>query len=220
MSETRRRRYRAYRKPIAELSSAVERLAEVEQSLGLRDAKATIGEFARELESELAKMGIAVTKGPDPYWLVYPAWFTVRANSKGSVEVVLNGDKLESLRPSEVAAKVAGVVNEKFQAKQFAGLLDTVRQLLRRAGADGSTLLLEDVYEVLALEAGKRSARRKDFTKADFFYSVHRLAEELDRAPTSVMEFPVANRSDHLFFTKDGEGRKYLTVKFVGAGTR
>lgn len=205
---------------IADLSAKAEALREAENSLGLRGEHASITAYERELESELTKKGIAVSKGPHPYWLVYPAWFKVERNKKGSVEVILNGDKVDSLRPSEVAASVAEVVNERFQPKKFADLLVAVRQLLRRAGAANSTLALDDVYEVLALDGGLGAARKKDFTKADFYYSVHRLAEELERSSSPTLVFPGANRSESMFFTKDGECRKYLTVEFLGSGAR
>jgi hypothetical protein len=70
------------------------------------------------------------------------------------------------------------------------------------------------------LDGGVRTARKKGFTKADFYYSVHRLAEDLERSPNSSMEFPGANRSEFIFFTEEGESRKYLTVEFVGPGPR
>jgi hypothetical protein len=205
---------------VAELSAKAEALAGAECSLGLRGEQASIVDFERELESQLIKKGVTVTKGPDPYWLVYPAWFKVERNKKGSVEIILNGDRVDSLRPSEVAARVAEVVNEKFQPKKFADVLVAVRQLLRRAGAANSTLALDDVYEVLALDGGLSTARKKDFTKADFYYSVHRLAEELEQSSSPALGFPGANRSESMFFTKDGESRKYLTVEFAGAGIR
>lgn len=205
---------------IAELSAKGEGLMDAESSLGLRGEHASITAYERELESQLTSKGIAVTKGPHPYWLVYPAWFKVERNKKGSVEVILNGNKVDSLRPSEVAARVADVVNEKFQPKKFADLLVAVRQLLRRAGAANSTLALDDVYEVLALDGGLGAARKKDFTKADFYYSVHRLAEDLEQSSSPALVFPGANRSDSMFFTKHGEGRKYLTVEFLGSGAR
>lgn len=204
---------------IAELSAHVDRLGEVERSLGLRGPSVNPADFVRELETELAKRGVSVTKGPDPYWLVYPAWFKVDRNAKGEVEVVLNGERVESLRPSEVASRIAEVVNEKFQAKKFADVLMSVRGLFRRAGANNPTLTLDDVYEVLAMGAGT-GARQKEMTKGAFYYSVHRLAEQYEQAPVAAMEFPPANRSEHMFFSKDAHMRKYLTVEFTGAGSR
>lgn len=202
---------------LAGLSSTVERLGDAEQSMGLRGPRETGAEYARELEAALATKGVAVAKGPDPYWLAYPAWYKVERSSKGAIEVILNGDKLDSVRPTVVADAVADVVNEKFNAKQFSELLGSVRQLLRRAGAGDPTLRLEDLYEVLALEPGKRASRRKDFSKGAFYYSVHRLAEELDRAPSSFLDFPSSDRSEVVFFTRQGESRRYLTVEFAGA---
>jgi hypothetical protein len=201
---------------IADLRERVAHLSQSEQSLGIRGDGLNLPRYVEELRAELGKKGVEAVKGPDPYWLVYPAWFTVARNSKGSVEVVVNGDRLDSVRPAEVAARIAEVVKEKFHAKRFADLLISVRDLLRRAGAANSVVALEDIYEVLALEAGGRTARKKDFSKASFYYSVHRLAEELERTPSLGMDFPVANRSPFIFFTREGDGRRYLTVDFAG----
>ncbi|MGO9733516.1 hypothetical protein [Mycobacterium sp.] len=201
---------------VAELKALVDRLAIDEQSLGLRGVEARLPDYADELHSALVERGVTVVKGPDPYWLAYPAWFKVERSAKGNVEVVLNGDRLDTLRPSLVADRVAEAIEEKFDAKQFTGLLVSVRQLFRRAGAAAATLPLEDVYEVLALEPGGRVSRRKDFSKATFYYSVHRLAEELDQMPDANLTFPAANRSNYMFFNRRGEGRRYLTVNFAG----
>ena len=111
-------------------------------------------------------------------------------------------------------------MTEKFDAKQFADLLLSVRQLLRRAGASGKTVLLEDVYDVLALEPGRRVTRRKEFSKGGFYYSVHRLAEEFDQLPQAIMDFPSANKSEYIFFGSRGQDRKYLTVDFTDGGQR
>lgn len=205
---------------LAELTSLIDRLAQAEQAMGLRGVEARPSEYAGELQSALIARGIRVVRGPDPYWLAYPAWFKIERTSKGVVDVVLNGDRVDSLRPSVVADKVAEVVTEKFDAKRFTELLLNVRQLLRRAGAVGSTLALEDVYDVLAMEPGGRVARRKEFSRASFYYSVHRLAEELDTKPDAIMYFPSANRSDAIFFDSRGNSRKYLTVNFVDGEVR
>jgi hypothetical protein len=204
---------------VADLKAFVDRVADEEQSLGLRGTGARVSDLADEIQSALIKKGVNVVKGPRPYWLAYPAWFKVQRATKGHVEVVLNGDRLETVRPSLVADRVAEAVSEKFDAKQFADLLLTVRQLFRRAGASGGTLLLEDVYDVLALEPGRRAARRKEFSNGSFYYSVHRLAEEFDQLPDAVMDFPAANRSEHIFFNRRGEDRKYLTVDFMDGGS-
>lgn len=205
---------------VAELTSLVERLAEAEQVLGLRGVDARPSAYEEELESALLKRGVKVVKGPDPYWLVHPAWFKIERTSKGVVNVVLNGEGLDSLRPSVVADKIAEAVSEKFDPKPFTELLLSVRQLLRRAGAVGSTLALEDIYDVLAMEPGKRMARRKEFSRAAFYYAVHRLAEEFETKPDAIMDFPNANRSDAIFFDSRGNSRKYLTVNFTDGGAR
>lgn len=200
----------------AELASLVDRLGE--QSMGFGGRSWAVADYMREIEPELLKRGLKLTKGPDPYWLVYPSWFKVEYDAKGSLEVVLNGERLNSIRPTTVAAKVAEAVSEKFQAKQFAELLISVRDLFRRAGASGATLMLEDIYGVLAIEPGRRAPLNREFSREAFYYSVHRLAEQIEVSAKSVMRFPRADRSDVLFFTKDGESRRYLTVDFVGAG--
>lgn len=197
---------------MAELSSHVDRLAE--QSLGFGGRGWPVSDYMRELEPELVKRGIKVTKGPEPYWLAYPSWFKIEHDAKGSLGVTLNGERLDSIRPTTVAAKIAEAVGEKFQAKQFTELLTRVRDLLRRAGASGATVSLEDVYEVLAIEPGRRMTRSKEFSKEAFYYSVHRLAEEIEGAARPALSFPPANRPDVIFFRRDGESRKYLTVEF------
>jgi hypothetical protein len=201
---------------LAGLSNAVDQLAG--QSSGLRGQHANTADFARELQAALATKGVDVMKGPQPYWLTYPAWYKIEQNSKGAIEVILNGDKVDAIRPSTVAATIAELVDEKFNAKQFVDLLRSVRDLLRRTGAPGRSLRLEDVYEVLALEPGKRAIRRKDFTKGAFYYSVHRLAEEMGRASGPELNFPPSDKSDQVFFTEDGESVRYVTVEFNSVG--
>jgi hypothetical protein len=203
---------------VADLKALTDRLADDERSLGLRGAGARASDLADEIQSALIKKGVNVAEGPKPYWLAYPAWFKVERTAKGFVEVVLNGDRLNTVRPSVVADRVVEALSEKFDAKQFADLLLSVRQLFRRAGASGRTLLLEDVYDVLALEPGRRVARRKEFSKGSFYYSVHRLAEEFDQLPAATMDFPTTNRSEYIFFNGRGEDRKYLTVDFTDGG--
>jgi hypothetical protein len=201
---------------LAGLTKTVDRLAD--QSSGLRGQHANTADYARELEAALAKKGVTASKGPQPYWLAYPAWYKIEQSTKGAIEVIVNGDKLDSVRPSAVADTIAELVDEKFNAKQFMDLLKGVRDLLRRAGAPGRSLRLEDVYEVLALEPGKRPVRRRDFTKGAFFYSVHRLAAEMDRSSGPELSFPPSDKSDQVFFTKDGESRRYVTVEFNSLG--
>ena len=203
---------------LAGLSETVERLTESEQSTGLRGSQGIEAAYVAELRAALVKKGIEVTRGPDPYWLAYPAWFKVERNSKGSIGVNLNGERLDSVRPIVIADMVADAVNEKFDAKQFSELLDKVWQLLRTAGSTSSSVGLDVIYDVLALEPGRRAAGRKDFSRAAFYYSVHRLAEELDQRTDSAKRFPPANRTDMMFFTKNGESRKYLAVDFSGDG--
>lgn len=203
---------------VADLKAQIDRLAEDERSLGLRGGGAHVSDLADEIQSALIKKGVNVAEGHKPYWLAYPAWFKVERTAKGVVEVVLNGDRLDTVRPSVVADIVAEAVTEKFDAKQFADLLLSVRQLLRRAGASGKTILLDDIYDVLALEPGRRVARRKEFSKGSFYYSVHRLAEEFDQLPQAIIDFPAANRSEYIFFSSRGEDRKYLTVDFTDGG--
>jgi hypothetical protein len=203
---------------VDDLKARIDRLAEDERSLGLRGGGARVSDLTDEIRSALTKKGVNVAEGPKPYWLAYPAWFKVEQTAKGVVEVVLNGDRLDTVRPSVVADRVAEAVTEKFDAKQFADLLLSVRQLFRRAGASGKAILLEDMYDVLALEPGRRVARRKEFSKGRFYYSVHRLAEEFDQLPQVIMDFPAANRSEYIFFNSRGEDRKYLTVDFSDGG--
>ncbi|MDO3634454.1 hypothetical protein [Mycolicibacterium arseniciresistens] len=204
---------------VSTLAASVEQLILVEESVSLRGSHGEESKFAGELQAALEKKGVAVTKGPEPYWLAYPAWFKIERTSKGSLEVILNGDKLDTTRPSAVADAVAEAVKEKFDAKQFSKLLIAVRDLLRRAGGANRSLNLDDVYDVLALQPGQRAARRKDFTKAAFYYSVHRLAEELEQTMNAPLRFPPANRPDMVFFSKEAESRKYLVVEFPTAGS-
>ncbi|MCK0173888.1 hypothetical protein [Mycolicibacterium sp. F2034L] len=200
---------------VSTLSASVDQLALAEESVGMRGSHRADAEFAEELRDALEKKGVAVTRGPEPYWLAYPAWFKLERTPKGSIEVNLNGDKVDSTRPSVVADAVALAAKEKFDPKQFSKLLISVRDLLRRAGGANTSLNLDDVYDVLALQPGQRAARRKDFTKAAFYYSVHRLAEDLEGAINAPMRFPPANRPDMIYFSKEGEGRKYLVVEFA-----
>lgn len=199
---------------VAELSSLVGRV--VSQAADFQSGGPSASDYMRELEPELVKRGVEVTKGPEPYWLVYPAWFQIGQDSKGSLEVTLNGDRLDFIRPSAVAAKIAEVVNDRFNAKQFREMLVSVRDVIRRAGAQGTTLGLDDVYEVLNMGSGRRSARSGDLSKAAFYYSVHRLAEGIGQTSGLSLRFPSANYKAAIFFTKEGESRKYLTVDFSG----
>jgi hypothetical protein len=201
---------------VKELSGRVDRLAD--QSRSLRVVSATASDYMGELRTELTKRGVTAVKGPEPYWLAHPAWFKLEEDGKGSVGIVLNGERLDSIRPTVVASKIADAVNEKFQVKHFADLLISVRDLLRRAGANNDTLRLDDIYEVLAMEPGRRGSRGREFSRESFYYSVHRVAEEMERTPRPTMSFPAANRSDMIFFTRDGESRKYLTIDFAMRG--
>lgn len=202
---------------VSMLSATVEQLGIAEESVGMRGSQGAETEFAGELHAALKRKGVAVTRGPEPYWLAYPAWFKIERTPKGSIEVILNGDKVDSTRPSVVADAVAGAVREKFDAKQFAKLLISVRDLLRRAGGANASLNLDDIYDVLALQPGQRAARGKDFTKAAFYYSVHRLSEDFENTMNAPMRFPPADRAETVFFSKQGEGRKYLVVEFATA---
>ena len=199
---------------VAELSALLAGVTEQARELAPRTM--SVSDYMGELEPELVRRGVKATKGPEPYWLAYPAWFKIERDVKGSLEIILNGERLDSIRPTAVATAIAAAVSEKFQAKQFTELLISIRDLFRRAGASGATLRLDDVFEVLATGPGRRSARGGEFSKAAFYYSVHRLAEEMDRTPRPAFSFPPANRTDAIFFTKDGDSRKYLTVDFAG----
>jgi hypothetical protein len=205
---------------VAELSSALAQLAEREESLGLRGRGASVDSYVEELTAALTKRKVQVLRGPEPYWLAYPGWFKVDRNTKGGIDLVVNGDKVDALRPSIAADIIRDSVTEQFQPKQVDTQLREVRRLLRRMGAPAETVALDDIYEVLAMEPQKRAARRKDFSRAAFYYSVHRLAESLDGGGQSGMYFPPSNRSDVLFFTRDGESRKYLTVEFTDGRPR
>lgn len=200
------------------LSEAIERVRTAEELAGVRGESVDIGAYAQELQRELTKKGVEITRGPEPYWLAYPAWIKIDRSPKGSIQVTLNGDKLDSVRPSVVAGSVADVVQGKFNAKQFAELLDDVRQVLRRAGATDSSLRLDDIYSVLAMGPGARSSR-KEFTRGEFYYSVHRLAEQFEGVSGPRMTFPRSDRSDVVFFDRSGESRRYLTVEFLNSGT-
>ncbi|MFC7673269.1 hypothetical protein ACFQWH_09325 [Mycolicibacterium sp. GCM10028919] len=200
---------------VTELATLIDRLELAEQTLGLRGAEARPSHLADELDQELAKRGVEVVRGPAPYRLAYPAWFKVERTPKGVVDVVLNGERLDSLRPSAAADEIAEAVSEKFKAEQFTELLLNVRQLLRRAGAPGSALALNDIYEILVMEPGRGAPRRKEFSRGAFYYSVHRLAEDLDTKPDAIVDFPNADRSEAIFFDRRGNSRKYLTVNFT-----
>jgi hypothetical protein len=213
------------------MRSVTEIVAELDRELGMLtddEAFPVIGpdalraaDYIDELIAELAEHGVPAMKGPEPYWLVYPAWFRLESNDKTGLQLLLNGNKLDTVRPSRVAEIVRSTVTDSFDAEQFADLLQRVRQLFRRAGAQTGSIALDDIYEMLALEPAKKATRRKDFTKADFYFSVHRLAESPD--PTTSdhqrIHFPPANRSETLFFTRDGSSRKYLMVEFPGGPT-
>lgn len=214
---------------IASARSRIERLPSLEQELsalcrgiverssGLLSPDMSPSDYMKELEPQLAKRGVKVSQGSDPhYWLAYPCWFRVERDKKGSLEVVLNGEPLDSVRPSAVASKIEEAVNQRFNVKQFKETLVSVRDLMRRAGANGAVMALDDVFEVLTMGQGRRSPRGGELSKAAFYYSVHRLAEASDADPSLGLSFPPANRTDAIFFTKDGESRKYITVEFTG----
>ncbi|WP_395307515.1 hypothetical protein V4U86_19120 [Mycobacterium sp. AMU20-3851] len=203
---------------IRELTDRVERLSAVERKASAVDIRDAGDKLAREVIELLDARGITVTRGPEPYWLAYPSWFTVAQGSKGQLEVVLNGDKLDSVRPSVVADAVAGAVNEKFNVKQFAAVLTKIRQVLRRAGVTTSSIGLDDIYEILSEDGSGKGPQRGGLTKGEFYYSVHRLAEEMDRASAPSLRFPPANRTDMVFFSKESESRKYLSVEFLDRG--
>lgn len=200
---------------VAELSSLITVISE--HAGGLRASAVSVTDFIGDVQSELAKRGVKVAKGPEPYWLAYPAWFQVEADSKGALAVIVNGERIDSIRPAAVAAKIADVINEKFNAKQFKELLVSVRDLIRRAGAPANALSLDDIYEILTMGSGRRSARSDGLSKADFYYSVHRLAESSASTPGPPLIFPPADYNAAIFFTREGEGRKYMTVQFGGA---
>ena len=204
----------------ADLTASVDRLAQAERHLELRGERANLADYVEELRSELTRRGIRVDRGPDPYWLAYPAWFKVERSVKGAMTVVLNGDRLDSLKPSVVADNIHESVSEKFDPKPFTELLISVRRLLQRAGVPGQTLGLDDIYGILTVEPAKRGTRRKDFSRAAFYYSVHRLAEHFDTKPDAPIDFPDANRSDVIFFDSRGNSRKYLTITFTDGGHR
>jgi hypothetical protein len=206
---------------VTELASALAKLEQQEESIGLRGEEASVGAYVEELTAALAKRKVEVRRGQEPYWLAYPGWFKVELNNKRGIDLVVNGDKVDALRPSIAAEIIHARVTEQFQPKQFDTQLREVRQLLRRVGAPAETVALEDIYELLAMEPQKRTARRKDFSRAAFYYSVHRLSESLDGGgPQSGMYFPPSNRSDVLFFTRDGDSRKYLTIEFTDGRSR
>lgn len=200
---------------VNELSALINGISQY--SSGFQFGAVQMKEYFEEVQSELSKRGVTVTKGAEPYWLVYPAWFKIESGSKGSLEVVLNGERIDSIRPTVVASTIADAVNGKFNAKQFKDLLFSVRDVIRRAGAPANSLALDDVYEVLNMGSGRRSARTAGFSKAAFYYAVHRLAESADSTPGPPLSFPSADYDAPIFFSRDGEGRKYMTVQFVSA---
>jgi hypothetical protein len=198
-----------------ELSAALAQLAQDEETLGIAGPNASVSMYTRELTAALAKLGVTATPGPQPYWLVYPAWFKVELNARGAIQVVLNGDRLSTVRPSEAAETIRQTVTEVFQPEKFAALLREIRDLLSRTGAPVGSIALDNVYDILSVEPGGKSARRKELSRGNFYYSVHRLAEAIGEN-RGVMQFPVANRADVIFFTRQGDSRKYLTVVFDG----
>lgn len=209
---------------LGRVSDSINALSEIIERLKVVEGAASGGEIrdgedlAREIVDLLTTRGIAVSKGPEPYWLAYPSWFTIAHSSKGRLEVVLNGDRLDSVRPSVVADAVVASVNEKFSAKQFTAVLTKIRQLLRRAGASSSSIGLDDIYEILSEDGSGKGHQRGGITKGEFYHSVHRLAEEMDRVAEPSFRFPPANRTDMVFFTEEGESRKYLLVEYLDRG--
>lgn len=200
---------------IKELTEFVERLKVVESTASAIDSRDAGDKLAREVVELLNARGVTVTRGPEPYWLAYPTWFTVGRSSKGQLEVVLNGDKLDSVRPSVVADAVAAAVNEKFNVKQFAAALTKIRLVLRRAGGASNSIALDDIYEILSEDGSGKGSQRGGLSKGAFLFSVHRLAEAMDQLSEPSLRFPPANRTDMVFFSKEGESRKYLSVDFL-----
>lgn len=200
---------------ITELADCVEQLRALEKAASAVDTRDAGEKIAREVIKLLEARGITVDRGPEPYWLAYPCWFTVERGPKGQPVVVLNGDKLDSVRPSVVADAVAAAVNDKkFNVKQFATMLTKVRLVLRRAGVSSNSIGLDDIFEILSEDGSGKGPQRGSLTKGEFYYSVHRLAEEMDRVAEPSLRFPPANRTDTVFFSKEGESRKYLSVEF------
>ncbi|WP_431235133.1 hypothetical protein ACQ856_11810 [Mycolicibacterium psychrotolerans] len=205
---------------VSELSAALVQLRVLAETIGVDGAGASVDRYTEELVAALAKRGIAVDARQAPYCLVYPAWFKVGPNKKGFIDVIVNGDPLDTLRPSIVADIIHSTVSEPFEPTQFADLLQQVRKLLQKTGAPGQSINLDVVYDLLALQpSAKKGPRRRAFTKAEFLYSVHRLAEA-DGPASSQLYFPPANRPDNLFFTRDGDNRRYLMVEFEGSSTQ
>lgn len=174
--------------------------------------------YRSELVSALKQRGLTPAEGPYPYWLVYPAWFKVEQNSQGAIAVVLNGDVVDTVRPSRVADLIAQRVKDDFRAKDFAGLIRRVRDIIRHAGSPVGSMMLDDVFELMILQHGRKGVRKGDLTRADFYYMVHRLAELEVGESAQGMSFPPADRPGLQFFTRDGQPRKYLAVVFGEGG--
>jgi hypothetical protein len=202
---------------VDELATALSTLAAEESALGTSGSRVRPAAYIDELVAALSQRGITARRGPEPYWLVYPAWFQVRRTDKDVLEVLLNGTKIDTVHPEYVADRIAACVGEKFDPKKFADGLQQTRTLLRRVGAHASSIALDDLYDVYQ---GKKASAAKEFTRADFHYSVHRLAEALEQQHAAALSFPPSNKSDILFFTQHGEGRKYLMVDFDGSSAQ
>lgn len=200
-----------------ELTFSVSALTAEFELLGTNGTRVEPAAYVDELNSALARRGLEVKQGPEPYWLVYPAWFQVRRNDKDVLEVIVNGSKLDTVHPEHVADQIQACVADKFDAKKFADGLHQTRILLRRMGAVASSMALDDLYEVYQ---GRRNGTSKEFAKSDFYYAVHRLAEALEQTPGASLSFPLSSRSEILFFTRHGEGRKYLMADFSGGSDR
>jgi len=199
-----------------QLSQSLTALAGERRCLTVGDDRA-IRAYCNELVSALETRGVVVTEGTYPYWLVYPAWFKVEQDAKGEIAVYLNGDLVETIRPSRVAELIAQKVNEDFRAKDFAGLIRRIRDIMRHTGSSVDTMMLDDIFQLITLQPPRRGSRKGDLTNADFYYMVHRLAEQKDLESSIGMSFPPADRPGLQFFSNDGQPRKYLAVIFDGA---
>jgi hypothetical protein len=202
---------------VNELAIALAELADEEQTLRVSGSRSGIANYVSEVCAALASRGVEAVRGPEPYWLVYPASFKIEPSSNGGVEVVLNGRRLDTVRPTLVADEIKASVDDKFDAKKFREALEKIRLLLRRLGATTRSALLDDVYELYKANGG----RRAEFTKSDFYYAVHRLAETVEDRSDAQIYFPPSDRSENfLFFTRHGDGRRYLTIEFREVSTQ
>jgi len=170
----------------------------------------------REICQALDDRGVEAVRGQPPYFLVYPGWFKVDESDRVGAIITLNGTRLDIVRPTQVADAIIAQCNDKFDATRFADVLTGAWKILRESGANRMAIPLESIYDMLALHPPVRGPGPKSYTKGDFYFSVHRLAEQRDpeNSKGRSLSFPNSNRGEFLFFSRDKSSRKYLSVEF------